>query len=131
MIKPPPIPFRGRKLRGPRSATPIPPAALTLVESSWAVDEDVRLRLTFDRAIDASGLDGAQITVGIADLGILWKATGLVIAIDPATIDVILVVFSGWMEPSTLLNASALSGIVAIDDGGTWAGVTDLALPFP
>ncbi len=30
-----------------------------------------------------------------------------------------------------LLNASGSTGIVAVDDGGTWAGVTDQTLPFP
>ena len=32
-------------------------------------------------------------------------------------------------QPLVLL--AALTGIVAVDDGGTWAGVTDLELPFP
>ena len=29
------------------------------------------------------------------------------------------------------LTATALSGIVAADDGGTWAGVSGVSLPFP
>jgi hypothetical protein len=28
------------------------------------------------------------------------------------------------------LTASALTGLVAADDGGTWAGVNDLGLPY-
>jgi len=28
------------------------------------------------------------------------------------------------------MDASAASGIVAVDDGGTWAGVSELGLPF-
>jgi hypothetical protein len=34
-------------------------------------------------------------------------------------------------ESGEHLFASATSGIVAVNDGGTWAGVTDLALPYP
>jgi len=28
-------------------------------------------------------------------------------------------------------GATAATGIVAVDDGGTWPGVTGLVLPFP
>jgi len=31
----------------------------------------------------------------------------------------------------TTLTASAATGIVAVDDGGTWAGTTNTELPFP
>jgi hypothetical protein len=31
----------------------------------------------------------------------------------------------------TLLTAGAGNGIVAIDDGGGWSGVTALVLPYP
>jgi hypothetical protein len=29
------------------------------------------------------------------------------------------------------LTATALSGIVAVNDGGKWPGMANLALPFP
>ena len=29
------------------------------------------------------------------------------------------------------LTASAATGIVAVDDGGTWAGIVDQSLPYP
>jgi len=29
------------------------------------------------------------------------------------------------------LSAGAANGIVAVDDGGTWAGTTNTELPFP
>jgi len=131
MIKPPPIPFRGRKLHRAQGTAPAPPAALVLVEASYGVDEDIRLRLTFDRPIDSAGINGTQITVGIAEYGYLYNATGTVYVIDPATIDIILVQIGGYEGEADELSATALSGIVAYDDGGTWAGVTDLALPWP
>jgi len=108
-----------------------PVEALTLVEASYGVDEDIRLRLAFDRAIDASGIVGTQITVGIQEYGYLYNATGLVITIDPATIDIVLMQIGGFEGEHDELNASASSGIVADNDSGTWAGVTDLALPWP
>jgi hypothetical protein len=36
---------------------------------------------------------------------------------------------SAPLAPVTL-TATALTGIVAVDDGGTWAGVSELGLPF-
>jgi len=107
-----------------------PPAALTLVEASYGVDEDIRLRLTFDRAIDAAGIVGTQITVGIQEYGYLYNATGMVIVIDPATIDIVLVQIGGFEGEADELNATALSGIVAVDDGGTWAGIANAELPI-
>ena len=40
-------------------------------------------------------------------------------------------VVQDWSSGDISLTASAGTGIVAENDGGTWAGVTDLALPFP
>ena len=122
---------RHRRKRRALASQPPPPVALTLLEASYGIDEDIRLRLTFDRAIDASGIVGTQITVGIQEYGYLYNATGLVIEIDPATIDIILVQIGGFEGEHDELNATAGSGIVADNDGGTWAGVSGLALPFP
>ena len=33
--------------------------------------------------------------------------------------------------PDQELTVAADNGIVAVDDGGTWAGCTDLVLPYP
>jgi hypothetical protein len=37
----------------------------------------------------------------------------------------------GSAEGPTVLNATPATGIVADDDGGTWAGVSGVELPFP
>jgi hypothetical protein len=41
-----------------------------------------------------------------------------------------LVILNGATGPGTELTATNATGIVAADDGGTWAGVSELGLPF-
>jgi hypothetical protein len=48
-----------------------------------------------------------------------------------ATVKLILQVIGGASGGRVLLTATALTGIVAAGDGGTWAGVTELELPYP
>ena len=127
-----PLIYRKRPARAgrPRQFGP-PPAALTLVEASF--DEGGQtVRLSFDRAIDIDGLVGAQITVDAGNVtGTIYEALG------PATLDGPSAVVIGLLEigpsesPDTLLSAGAGNGIVAIDDGGAWAGVSELVLPYP
>jgi hypothetical protein len=135
LIFPPPKKFPRRRLVGKPSRRPSPPTpppvALTLVEGSFATDDYVSVRLTFDRAIDASGLVGTAITLGVQEFGYLYNATGAVVMLDPNTIEITCVQIGGFEGEQSLLNATSATGIAAVDDGGTWAGVTDLALPFP
>ncbi len=128
----PPAIFRrrpGRKKR-PAQFSP-PPAALVLVAATYA--ESTWVQLTFDRPIDVAGLIGSAITVDDGDLtATRWEATGpSVTMIDPATVRIELVEFDPFAGVGILLDATGGSGIVAVDDGGTWAGVSDVALPFP
>ncbi|HEV2294953.1 MAG TPA: hypothetical protein VGR35_13955 [Tepidisphaeraceae bacterium] len=120
------IPFIRRRRR-PKMVTP--PAALMLVAAEY--DSEVSVTLTFDRAIDVAGLVGSAIVVEDAGAGLRFEATGPVTIINPQTVRIGL----GETGPSgtadNILNASAGSGIVAVDDGGMWAGVSDLVLPFP
>ena len=51
--------------------------------------------------------------------------------VSPTTIQVFLEQIGNPTVPDIELPATALSGIVAVDDGGAWAGVTGLVLPFP
>jgi hypothetical protein len=92
----------------------------------------VSVSLTFDRPIDIAALAGAQITVDDgAVAGILYAATGVATLTGPQTVRIELVEVGVSGDPGTRLTASAASGIVAVDDGGTWGGVADLSLPFP
>ena len=132
MLTPVPPIYRKRRGRAKASgANPTPPLALTLVEASFATDDYVSVRLTFDRAVDATGIDGTQITLGVNEFGYLYNATGAVVVLDPQTIEITCVQIGGFEGEQSVLNATALSGIVAVDDGGAWAGVNDLALPYP
>jgi hypothetical protein len=129
-----PQPFKTVKPRVHRKRrlvmTPAP-AALMLVAASFDT-VGVTALLTFDRAVDASGFVADQVTVidGVTNAS-KYGGVGAATVISPTTIRVAL----DWIDDGPLgavtLTATGLTGIVAVDDGGTWAGVTDLVLPFP
>jgi hypothetical protein len=110
-----------------------PPAVLTLVEASYSTDDGALVRLKFDRAIDIAGIDEGQI--GVRDGLFLHQQlvgnAGGVVVIDPQTIDVYLTATGAYAGADQLLTATGATGIVAVDDGAAWAGVSDLALPWP
>jgi hypothetical protein len=128
VILPAPPNFRRRRRRPDRLN---PPAALTLVQASYQPGVP-SIRLAFDRAIDVSALAGTQIVIADGSINALrYDAQGDVTVINLSTIEIGLVDIESWAGPDVRLTASSASGIVAVDDGGTWAGVTDLLLPFP
>jgi hypothetical protein len=51
--------------------------------------------------------------------------------LSPTTLRVFLAGIAEWIGEGVTISVSAANGIVAADDGGAWAGATDLALPFP
>jgi hypothetical protein len=115
----------------PRKAPPAPPVALTLVSAAYDQDAGT-VTLAFDRAIDAAGFQGAEIALadGVFSGGTFEGAAGAPTLVNPTTISIALEEIGPAPLPSVTLSATALTGIVAVDDGGTWAGVSDLALPF-
>jgi hypothetical protein len=130
MLIPLPPKSHRRRVRLKATAANPPPTALTLVEASFDTVDGVYLRLTFDRAIDASGLNGSAIQLGVNEFGYLYDATGPFEMYAPETINILMVQIGGY-EGDDILNATSASGIVAVDDGGAWAGVTDITLPYP
>jgi hypothetical protein len=131
MIIVPLIPFlRRRKSGGLAQALP-PPVALALVSATYDID-DGSVVLTFDRAVDAAELDASAITVddGVYQGG-FFVGSGPATVVNPTTIKIFLEVIGGPTVSDVELSATGASGIVAVDDGGTWAGVTGLVLPFP
>ncbi len=122
------IPFIRRRRRQPRA---VAPAALMLVAAEY--QEGVWVRLTFDRPIDISAMNGSAITVDDGPLsGTLW--VGLEFSgtlIGQATVQIELDPYDPSSSAQTLLNGAAGNGIVASEGGGTWGGVTNVALPFP
>jgi hypothetical protein len=118
----------GRRQRTP---APPPPLALTLVSASYDTD-DGSVVLSFDRAVDAAGLDAAAITLDDGEFAAgLFVGSGPATVINPTTIKIFLEEVGGPTVPDVELSATAASRIVASDDGGTWAGVSGLVLPYP
>jgi len=106
--------------------------ALVLVEAVYPFQTLEVLRLRFDRAINIAELDGTQIIVNDGFIeGQLCEATGPATLLDARTLRVGVVAIPGPIMPNLLLTATGATGIVAVDDGGAWAGVTNLQLPFP
>src|SRR5687767_5650602 len=132
MTNPPTItPAPRRVHRKRRAAAKAPAAALTLLEAAF--DEVAQtLRLTFDRAIDVAGLAAGQLVVSDGSMtGTQYEGAGPGTLDGPAAVVIALLELGPTEDPGTLLTAGPANGIVAIDDGGTWAGATDLPLPFP
>ena len=125
--------FQPRKPPRHRPRTPAPsapPQTLVLVSASY--DENVPvLFLTFDRAIDASGFVAAQVIVndGSFDSGV-YGGVGPAGILSPTQISVALELLEAAPPAPVTMTASALTGLAAVDDGGTWAGVSELGLPF-
>ena len=128
---PPLYPSRRKpKAKKPSKLPTPPPAALTLVSAMYA--EGQWVDLTFDRAVDIDAIVVTEIIVDdAATSGSQWRGTGTATLVDPVTVRVPVSEWSVAVGTGTDLIASAATGIVAVDDGGTWAGVTMLALPFP
>ena len=117
--------------RRPHAAAPkTPPQTLTLISASYDENEAV-LTLAFDRAVDASPLVAAQVTVYDGSINMdAYAGIGAASILSPTTIQITLTITGPASEAPVTLTASALTGIVAVDDGGTWAGVSELGLPF-
>ena len=121
-------PFRRR----PRAEAPPSPVALTLVAATY--DEvDGLLFVTFDRPIDVSGFVGALVVVRDGAFNATaYVGTSPGFIENPTTIRVALAPAGPYAGAAIDMTATALTGIVAVDDGGTWAGTGGvLVLPWP
>ena len=125
----PPMPFLRRRM--PRASTPPPGAPLTLVAGVYLAGT-YRLLLTFDRAVDVTAFNGTVVFVDDpVDNDERLDGTGGATLTAPETVEVALVGIAGGSGTQVLLDAAANNGIVAADDGGAWAGVTDYVLQVP
>jgi hypothetical protein len=105
--------------------------ALTLVQATYPTDVVGSIDLKFDRAINIDGLDGTQIIVKDGVISGLVNDVAFGELRDPQTVRLYLEGIEDYSIPNELLTATGASGIVAVDDGGTWAGVSELPLPYP
>lgn len=125
MLIVPPIPFRRKR----KSAAPAPPGAALLLLSATYEPEDPSVLLGFDRAINIAGLVASTITVADQVHGLLLRGVGAEL-LTAEVVQVDLEVVGSSSGTGVLLNASGGNGIVAVNDGGLWAGATNQALPF-
>jgi hypothetical protein len=106
------------------------PAALTLIAANFDPDGP-EVYLTFDRAIDVSGLVvGAFVVRDGPNNNRLVGFEGPAL-ITPTEVQVLMTSTGSYSGADVLFTAGAGNGIVATDDGGTWSGCVDLVLPFP
>jgi hypothetical protein len=123
--------FHRRRGYEPPQRPAVVPVALVLVGASYDYTGPT-LTLVFDRAIDIDALSGSAIGVEDAQENFFrYTGDGGAELLGPATVRITLIPFDDAGGTGVRLTASGLSGIVAVDDGGTWAGVSELALPFP
>ena len=127
LIVPPPKFRKSRKL--PEQQAVVPAGAPLVLQDAY-YNNDGYLTLRFDRAIDVSGVDGSAIVVNDMTAGSLFNGTGGASGLGDVMVIFTLVIIGSASEAGIHLNASASSGIVAVDDGGTWAGVSELELPW-
>ena len=126
----PPKPVRRRRLRGAAARRPAPPGPLVLVSASFD-DVNLALTLTFDRAVDASGMVGNAVVVDdAAGTGLRYEAIAGVTVVTPETVALGMADFAAATGTGVRLTATSANGIVAAGDGAAWAGVTGLELPF-
>ena len=121
----PPTPAFITHKRKPAAVAP----PLVLVAATYDTDV-LSVFLTFDRAIDIASIDVGAFIVHDGEDGNIVAGFGTP---DMGAPNQVLVYmewvgdYGGWQ---ILMTAGPGNGIVAADDGGTWAGVTDLGMPF-
>jgi hypothetical protein len=124
--------FRRRKSRSKnkQAAPPPPPGPLTLVSASYSTDGPT-LMLSFDRAVNPSGLVFEALVVSDAQFTNQQYLPEGFEQIAPNTLLFLLTLLEPSSGSGVRLNAAEGNGLVAADDGQPWPGVSALPLPFP
>jgi hypothetical protein len=128
LIIPPPKPVKKQPKIRPPAVVPARPGAPVMLVSATYNSEELNLILEFDRAIDMSGFDPSQVTVRDGpNNGRMYTAVSPG-QLDPTTIAVSLTDAGPFVGEDVTLWATATTGIVAVDDGETWPGVSGFVL---
>ena len=126
-VPPPRYPRKhGRVIEPVASPTPVVP--LTLVAAVY--DPEFGVELTFDRAVDVAGFEGAAIVVTDGEYTFAQHVGTAATLVGPTMVRVTLVAGEPWVTPGVRLSAAAGNGIVASEGGAAWAGVSDVVVPF-
>jgi hypothetical protein len=118
----------GRRRRQVVQPPPAPAGGPVLVSADFV---DNTLSLTFDRAIDTSGIMPGDVVVNDGTTGIEWGGTGDVVPVGTHAFNMVMIEQGGYGGAGVVLDAATGAGIVSVEGGVAWAGVEDLALPFP
>lgn len=122
----PPARRRGTKTRAKKPA-PLTLQSATFNEGGW-------VRLTFDRPVNAASVAAMVVTsvvVEDGDTGDRFQGSGTPALFSPTTVQVNLTSTGPTPVPDTRLTAGPATKLAAADDGGAWAGVSNVRLPFP
>ena len=128
MLSAPITKTKTRRIAEKRSATP-PPPPLVLVAANYDTTV-LELFLTFDRAIDITSIDVSAFSVQDGEDGNVVAGFGTPDIGTPNQALVYMVWVGDYGGPDIRMTAGAGNGIVAADDGGSWAGAVDMVLPF-
>jgi hypothetical protein len=126
LSNPPPL----HKNRGHSGRAKAPPQTLVLVSAVY--DDTVPMVfLVFDRAVDGSAFRTGQVIVNDGSLNNgVYGGIGAPGIESPTTISVVLERLGDTPAGPVTLSATSLTGVVAVDDRGTWAGLIDVGLPY-
>ena len=117
----------------PRKAPPAPPPAPLVLVAATYDENDAIVFLTFDRPVDVAAFDGSAVFLGDPTFNnTAYAGTSPAYLDAPTIVRVILTATGPYFNTEVDLNVSGVNGIVAVDDGGTWAGTGGiLFLPYP
>jgi hypothetical protein len=122
-----------RKRGSPRKAgasSPPVPTPLVLVSASYDSTE-LLLTLVFDRAVNPTLYIQEAFTVYDAMENMQWYMPDGMEQLSPTTVRFSLQAMEPIGGGFIRMDVWAENGIVAVDDGQPWPGVTNLPLPFP
>ncbi len=126
MTPPTIIPAKPRVWRKRRASSPssAPPTALVLMDAEY--EEATWVWLTFDRPVDIGALDGAAIVLDDPLYQLRrYAGQGATSLTAPNIVQIGLTDAGPATGTIVTVSATAMSGMVAVGDGGTWAGVSD------